>query len=45
MGNFLETDDNATTSTKNYLVEVVVGLGVLFATIWVVGKAWKKSQK
>jgi succinate dehydrogenase hydrophobic anchor subunit len=45
MGSFLETDDNSTSSTKNYLVEVVSGLAILFATIWVVGKAWKKSQK
>ena len=31
--------------TTNYLVSVGVGLAVLFATVWVVGKAWKKSQK
>jgi multisubunit Na+/H+ antiporter MnhB subunit len=31
--------------TTNYLISVGVGLAVLFATVWVVGKAWKKSQK
>jgi len=31
--------------TTNYLVGVAIGLTVLFATVWVVGKAWKKSQK
>lgn len=45
MDNFLQTDDTSTSSTKNYLVEVGAGLVVLFATIWVIGKAWKKSQK
>ena len=32
-------------STTQYLVTVGTGLLVLFATVWVVGKAWKKSQK
>jgi hypothetical protein len=32
------------TLTTKYLVGVGIGLGVLFATVWVVGKAWKKSQ-
>lgn len=32
------------TLTTRYLVGVGVGLAVLFATVWVVGKAWKKSQ-
>lgn len=45
MDNFLQTDDTNTSSTKSYLVEVGAGLVILFATIWVVGKAWKKSQK
>ena len=31
-------------STTKYLVGVGTGLLVLFATVWVVGKAWKKSQ-
>jgi len=44
MGNFVDDNNNASTTT-NYLVEVGTGLLVLFATIWVVGKAWKKSQK
>jgi multisubunit Na+/H+ antiporter MnhB subunit len=33
------------TVTTKYLVSVGVGLAVLFATVWVVGKAWRKSQK
>jgi hypothetical protein len=45
MDNFLQTDNTNTSSTQNYLVEVGAGLVILFATIWVVGKAWKKSQK
>jgi len=32
------------TLTTRYLVGVGIGLAVLFATVWVVGKAWKKSQ-
>jgi hypothetical protein len=37
--------DLKSTLTTQYLVGVGVGLAVLFATVWVVGKAWKKSQK
>ena len=33
------------TVTTKYLVGVGVGLAVLFATVYVVGKAWRKSQK
>jgi hypothetical protein len=44
MDNFADENKNTSTTT-NYLVEVGTGLLVLFATIWVVGKAWKKSQK
>jgi len=40
----VKTDVKETVTTK-YLVSVGVGLVVLFATVWVVGKAWKKSQK
>ena len=43
MENFF--DDNSKNSTTKYLVGVGSGLLVLFATVWVVGKAWKKSQK
>lgn len=32
-------------TTTQYLLGVGTGLLVLFATVWVVGKAWKKSQK
>lgn len=36
--------DLESTITVKYLVGVSVGLAVLFATVYVVGKAWKKSQ-
>jgi multisubunit Na+/H+ antiporter MnhB subunit len=39
------TEDVKSTVTTKYLVSVGVGLAVLFATVWVVGKAWRKSQK
>ena len=38
-------EDVKSTVTTNYLVGVGLGLTVLFATVWVVGNAWKKSQK
>lgn len=38
-------EDVKSTVTTKYLVGVGIGLAVLFATVWVVGKAWKKSQK
>jgi hypothetical protein len=38
-------EDVKSTVTTKYLVGVGVGLAVLFATVWVVGKAWSKSQK
>jgi len=38
-------EDLKSTLTTKYLVGVGVGLAVLFATVWVVGKAWRKSQK
>jgi hypothetical protein len=44
MENFFK-DDSSKNSTTQYLVGVGTGLLVLFATVWVVGKAWKKSQK
>jgi hypothetical protein len=37
--------DSSKDSTAKYLLGVGTGLLVLFATVWVVGKAWKKSQK
>lgn len=43
MENFFK-DDLSKNSTTQYLVGVGTGLLVLFATVWVVGKAWKKSQ-
>jgi hypothetical protein len=47
MENFIynEGDNSTPTTTKSYLVEAGVGLLVLFTTIWIVGKAWKQSQK
>lgn len=44
MENFF-SDDSKQDSTTKYLIGVGTGLLVLFATVWVVGKAWKKSQK
>jgi len=41
----LDQNEDATKSTTKYLVGVGAGLLVLFVTIWVAGKAWKKSQK
>jgi hypothetical protein len=38
-------EDSSKNSTTKYLLGVGTGLLVLFATVWVVGKAWKKSQK
>ena len=38
-------EDVKSTVTTKYLVGVGIGLAVLFATVWVVGKAWRKSQK
>lgn len=43
MDNFFSTDNKQTTT--QYIVGVGTGLAVLFAVVWVVGKAWKKSQK
>lgn len=43
MDKFFSTDDKQTTT--QYIVGVGTGLAVLFAVVWVVGKAWKKSQK
>ena len=45
MENFYSNDDSSKNATTKYLVGVGTGLLVLFATVWVVGKAWKKSQK
>ena len=44
MENFFD-DKSTKNSTTKYLIGVGSGLLVLFATVWVVGKAWKKSQK
>lgn len=43
MDNFFNKDENQTTT--QYVVGVGTGLAVLFAVVWIVGKAWKKSQK
>ncbi len=29
----------------NDLTKTAIGLGILFATVWVVSKAWKTGQK
>jgi hypothetical protein len=43
MENFYNTDKKQTTT--QYVLGVGTGLLVLFAVVYVVGKAWKKSQK
>jgi hypothetical protein len=40
-----KSKDSGKDTTTQYLLGVGTGLLVLFATVWVVGKAWKKSQK
>ncbi len=40
-----KSNDSGKDTTTQYLLGVGTGLLVLFATVWVVGKAWKKSQK
>jgi hypothetical protein len=48
MENFFKQNtskDSGKDTTTQYLLGVGTGLLVLFATVWVVGKAWKKSQK
>jgi hypothetical protein len=42
MENFYNTDKKQTTT--QYVLGVGTGLLVLFAVVYVVGKAWKKSQ-
>lgn len=29
---------------KPNVLNTIIGLGVLFATVWIVSKAWKKGQ-
>jgi hypothetical protein len=29
---------------KPNVINTVIGLGVLFATVWIVSKAWKRGQ-
>ena len=43
MENFYNTEKKQ--STTQYVIGVGTGLLVLFAVVYVVGKAWKKSQK
>ena len=45
MESFFNTDKDKTQTTTQYVMGVGTGLLVLFAVVWVVGKAWKKSQK
>lgn len=39
------SNENKKATTTQTVVAVGVSLAVLFATIWVVGRAWKTSQK
>ena len=34
-----------TTNQKTTLVGAALGLGILFLTVYIIGKAWKVSQK
>lgn len=34
-----------TTNQKTNLVGAALGLGILFLTVYIIGKAWKASQK
>jgi len=47
---FKKADGTTTTTTSSTmdttsLVGIAIGVGVLFATIWVISKAWKVGQK
>jgi hypothetical protein len=47
--NALPSTTSSTDKTKKSLTTTLVSVGasilVLFATVWIVGSAWKKSQK
>jgi hypothetical protein len=49
MNNVSPTNSGFVGERKDDLVKRVVGIGVsvavLFATVWVVGRAWKTAQK
>lgn len=49
MNNVSPTNSGFAGEKKDDFVKRVVGIGVsvavLFATVWVVGKAWKSAQK
>jgi hypothetical protein len=49
MNNLSPTNSGFSGEKKDDLVKRVVGIGVsvavLFATVWVVGRAWKTAQK
>lgn len=46
---FKKADGTTTTTSSTMdttsLVGIAIGVGVLFATIWVISKAWKVGQK
>jgi hypothetical protein len=49
MENFIYNEGDQPTkyksATKNYLLEVGAWSFILFATVWIAGKAWKESQE
>lgn len=36
--------ENEKTNSNQNLIQVAVGLAVLFGTVWLMSKAWKKGQ-
>jgi hypothetical protein len=36
--------ENEKTNSNQNLIQVAVGLAVLFGTVWLISKAWKKGQ-
>ena len=40
----LQSFKKADGTTTSSIVGVVIGVGVLFATVWVISKAWKVGQ-
>jgi hypothetical protein len=37
-------NENETTNANENLIQVAVGVAVLFGTVWLISRAWKKGQ-
>jgi hypothetical protein len=37
-------NQNETTNSNQNLVQVAVGVVILFGTVWLISRAWKKGQ-